>query len=113
MDKLEEAFNALAAHIDIHAKTGPCNGFVEVAKDLGMSMDDMSDGSDIHYALTMDGKKSGKLSLIYLMVPVGDDDPIQENYWLELSGRGSNSHAKVWKFLDGELAQPEPVSKAA
>jgi hypothetical protein len=113
MDKLEEAFSSLAAHISLHAKNGPNNGFVEVAKDLGMSVDDLSDGNDINYALTMDGTKTGTLTLKYLMVPVPDEDPIEEHYSLELSGRGSKSRARVWKFLDGELSEQEPVSKAA
>lgn len=113
MGKLEEAYNALAAHIDIHAKNGPYNGFVEVAKDLGMSMDDQSGGSDIHYVLTMEGKKAGKLSLIYLLVPVGDDDLSQEKYWLEMSGMGKADKSRDWLFLDGEATEREPVSIAA
>ncbi|BBF70102.1 hypothetical protein [Sphingomonas bisphenolicum] len=112
MDKLEEAFTALAAHIDLHAPKGPFNGFVEVAKDLGMEMEDLSDGSDIHQVLSM-GHGEGKLTLIYLLVPVDEDEPLDENYWLELSGRGARSHAKVWHFKDGKLANKEPIPKAA
>ncbi|KAA9011293.1 hypothetical protein F4U94_20955 [Sphingobium limneticum] len=113
MDKLEEAFSALAAHISLHAKNGPFNGFVEVAKDLGMSMEDLSDGSDINYALSMDGKKTGTLTLNYLLVPVDEDEPSPEHYKLELTGRGSKDRARTWQFLDGELAVPEPLPKAA
>lgn len=113
MDKLEEAFSSLAAHISLHAKNGPFNGFVEVAKDLGMSMEDQSDGSDINYSLSMEGKKSSALTLSYLMVPVGDDDPIQEHYKLELTGRGSKDRARSWEFLDGQLTVTEPLPKAA
>lgn len=113
MDKLEEAFNALAAHIELHGKNGPLNGFIEVGMDLGMSMEDLSDGSDIHQVLSMEGEKAGKLTLIYLMVPVAEEDPLEENYWLELSGAGSASHAKVWHFKDGQLADRDPIRKAA
>lgn len=112
MNKLEEAFNALAAHIELHGFKGPSNGFIEVGKDLGMSLDDLSDGSDIHQALAMrDG--GAKLTLIYLMVPVDEDEPLEENYWLELSGAGSASHAQVWHFKGGQLIDREPLRKAA
>ncbi len=112
MDKLEEASNALAAHIKLHGKNGPDNGFIEVATDLGMELEDLSDGSDIHQVLSL-AEGESKLTLIYLMVPVAEEDPLEENYWLELSGAGSASHAKVWHFKDGELADRDPIRKAA
>ena len=112
MDKLKEAFNALAAHIEIHGSNGPFNGFVEAAKDLGMDMKDLSDGSDIHQVLAM-SLGEGKLTLIYLLVPVGEDEPLDENYWLELSGHGADTHAKAWHFKDGKLADEAPIPKAA
>lgn len=112
MDKLEEAFGALSAHVELHGKNGPQNGFIEVATDLGMELEDLSDGSDIHQFLSL-REREAKLTLIYLMVPVAEDQPIEENYWLELSGRGSDSHAKVWHFKDGQLVDREPLRKAA
>lgn len=113
MDKLEEAFNALAAHIDIHGKSGPRNGFIEVAQDLGMSIEDLSGGSDINYEISMDGEKIGKLAMSYLMVPVGENDPIREHYSLELTDLGSKSQARVWHFLGGKRVEKEPLPKAA
>lgn len=112
MDKLEEAFVALNAHIDLHGKKGPRNGFVEVAKDLGMSFSDLSDANDIHQFFTM-AEGGAKLTLIYLMVPVAEENPLEENYWLELSGRGPASHARVWHFKGGQLVDNEPLRRAA
>ncbi|WP_022684112.1 hypothetical protein [Sphingobium bisphenolivorans] len=112
MDRLEEAYAALAAHIDIHGKKGPYNGIEEIAADLGMNKVDMSDADDIHFAYRLN-QTGAKLTLIYLLVPAPEGQPIEENYWLELSGRGPASHAKVWHFSDGELVDNEPIRKAA
>ena len=111
MDRLEEAYAALVAHIDKHGHKGPMNGYDVIAIELGMNMEDQSDGCDIDQTFEM-GVDGGSMLFTYFLRPAfSDDDAIEETYELCLT-RTDAVQQRRWHYLDGQLEQ-EPLQKAA
>lgn len=113
MDRLEEAFNALIAHIDKHGHNGPLNGYDVIAIELGMTMEDVSDGNDIDQSFEM-FEEGGTIALSYFLEPsFSDDQPVKESYRLTLSRTGAASVEQAWQYEDRKLIEHQPLRKAA
>ena len=113
MDRLEEAFSALVAHIEKHGHKGPMNGYDVIAVELGMNMEDQSDGSDIDQSFEM-AENGGTITLSYVLEPsFSDEQPVKESYRLALTRTGAASLTREWEFEDGKLIDHTPVRKAA
>ena len=112
MDRLEEAYAALVAHIDKHGNKGPMNGYDVIAIELGMNMEDQSDDCDIDQSFEM-AEDGGSMLFTYFLRPAfSDDDAVEETYSLTLTRSDAVSKERVWRYLDGQLEQ-EPLQKAA
>lgn len=112
MDRLEEAFNALAAHIDKHGHKGPANGYDVIAIELGLNMEDQSDGSDIDQSFEM-VEDGGSIAFSYFLLPAFEDDQaVEETYRLSLTRSDAVKEEREWRYLDGKLDQ-EPLRQAA
>ena len=112
MDRLEEAFNALVAHIEKHGHKGPLNGYDVIAVELGMNMEDLSDGSDIDQSFEM-VDDSGTIALTYFLEPsFSDDQPVKESYRLTLTRTGAASIERKWEYEDQKRVS-QPLRKAA
>ena len=100
MDRLTEAFQALGAHITRHGHRGSENGINEVAADLGMVREDLSEDNTLEVEWKLfDGDDALTLSYVaHAMVEFGN--PFREHYSLERSG--SVSDLSEWSFADGE-----------
>lgn len=113
MDRLEEAFNALAAHVDKHGHKGPLNGYDVIAVELGMTLEDVSDGSDIDQSFEM-VEDGGTIALSYFLEPsFSDDQPVKESYRLTLTRTGTASIERTWEYEDRKLIDHKPIQKAA
>jgi len=113
MDRLEEAFSALVAHIDKHGHKGPTNGYDVIAIEIGMTMEDQSDGNDIDQSFEMvdDG---GTIAFSYFLLPPMDDgQAVEETYRLTLTRTDAVKEEREWLYVDGKLNNQEPLSQAA
>ena len=112
MDRLEKAFSALAAHIDKHGHKGPMNGYDVIAIELGMNMEDQSDGCDIDQSFEMTEDGGSMLFTYFLQPALSDEDAVEETYSLTLTRSDAGSKERVWRYVDGQL-EHEPLQKAA
>lgn len=100
-DKLTQAFVALGSHITMNGQNGPNNGIDEVAAGLGMIKEDNSDGFSIETEWKLfDGEDALTLSYVAEAVEE-DDDPVREHYRLERSG--SIEDVSEWSYSDGVI----------
>lgn len=112
MHRLEEAFSALVAHIEKQGHKGPMNGYDVIAIELGLNMEDQSDGNDIDQSFEMTDD-AGSIAFSYFLLPAfSDEDAVEETYRLVLTRTDAVSQERTWRYLDGKLDQ-EPLRKAA